>query len=147
MARPSFFTPELAEAICDRIAIGRSIRSVCDDEDMPSRDTVRRWMRDQDPFREQVRQAFAERTDEMREDMLAIADDSTLTPEDRKVRIATRQWIMARMAPKKYGDRLEVSGDPDRPMVSPDPNDMARRVAFMLATGAAQNDRPKRSQD
>lgn len=147
MTKPAFFTPELADAICSRIGDGRSLRSVCQDEDMPSRESVRRWLKEHEDFRTLYASAHQERVDSMFEDMLAIADDRTIDWQERKVMIATRQWAMAKVAPKKYGDRLEVAGDPERPVVSPDPNDMARRVAFMLASGAAQRDRPERVQD
>lgn len=42
--RPSIFSPELAETLCLRVAEGRPIQNVCDDNDMPSRSTVYRWL-------------------------------------------------------------------------------------------------------
>lgn len=148
MQRPSFFTPELAAAICDRIAIGRSLRSVCEDVDMPSRESVRRWLRDHEEFRTQYADAHQERADAMFEDMLAIADDATLDPADRKVRIGMRQWAMARVAPKKYGQKVELTGNPDAPLVPTDTVAVARRLAFMFSQGAAEQDRrPKQARE
>jgi len=110
---------------------------------MPSRESVRRWLKEREDFRALYAEAHHERVDSMFEDMLAIADDRTIDWQDRKVMIATRQWAMSKVAPKKYGDRVEVTGDPERPLVSADPNDMARRIAFMLSSAAAQPDRSK----
>lgn len=44
------------------------------------------------------------------EEVLKIADDSSLTPEERRVRIDTRKWTAARKAPKRWGDKLELVG-------------------------------------
>ena len=47
-----------------------------------------------------------------------------------KLRIDTRKWILSKMLPREYGDKLELSGDPDKPLytevrrtvVDPNPN-------------------------
>lgn len=46
MGRPSAFTTELGERICHSIAEGKSLRSVLLPDDMPSRNTVYRWISD-----------------------------------------------------------------------------------------------------
>lgn len=140
MTKPAFFTPELADAICNRIADGRSLRSVCQDDDMPSRESVRRWLKEREDFRALYAEAHHERVDAMFEDMLAIADDRTIDWQERKVMIAARQWAMSKVAPKKYGDRVEVTGDPERPMVASDSTDLARRLLFLLQDGAQKSE-------
>ncbi len=64
----------------------------------------------------------------MASDMLDIADrpvkstDSGATDSgavaDKKVQIDTRKWLLSKLAPKKYGDKLEVSGDAANPLVT-----------------------------
>jgi hypothetical protein len=46
--RPSLYSPEIAEEICERLASGESMRRICQDEHMPGRRTVEGWM-DADP--------------------------------------------------------------------------------------------------
>ncbi len=48
--RPTKYTEALAAEICRRIADGASLRSVCEAEDMPDRETVRRWLREKGGF-------------------------------------------------------------------------------------------------
>ena len=36
--------------------------------------------------------------------------------EHRKLRIDSRKWLLSKLMPKKYGDKLELSGDPARPL-------------------------------
>lgn len=34
----------------------------------------------------------------------------------RRLMVDTRKWLMARMKPKRYGEKLELAGDKDRPL-------------------------------
>ena len=75
--RPSDYTKELADSLCERFALGHSMRTICADEDMPGMSTVFRWLREQDEFRQQYETAKNESADLMVEDINEIADNST----------------------------------------------------------------------
>jgi len=128
MARPTDYNDETAIAICAELAAGRSLRSVCEDESMPDKATVFRWLAKHEAFRDQYARAKEESADALVEDMLAIADDGlndTYTAEDgtertmtdvvqrSKLRVETRKWIASKLKPKKYGDKMqqELSGN------------------------------------
>lgn len=136
--RPSDFTEELAANICAQIAEGKSLRSICKQEGMPSGTTVFRWLGDNTKFREQYAHAREAQADFMAEEILDIADDGTndygfkegedadgegakpvFLPENvqrSKLRVDARKWLASKMAPKKWGDfqrnetDLKVSG-------------------------------------
>jgi hypothetical protein len=36
--------------------------------------------------------------------------------QKQKLRMDTRKWLLSKMAPKKYGDKLELSGDDKSPL-------------------------------
>ena len=36
--------------------------------------------------------------------------------QKHKLQVDTRKWLLSKLAPKKYGDKLELTGDPDRPL-------------------------------
>ena len=57
-----------------------------------------------------------------------------------RLRIDTRKWALARMAPKKYGEKLETTlkGDEDAPLVIDD-RVAARQIAFLLSSAVRQN--------
>lgn len=72
------------------------------------------------------------RADKLFEDLLKIADyglNDTYIDEDGKehtdhdviarsrLRVDTRKWMISKMLPKKYGDKLELSGDSNSPLV------------------------------
>jgi hypothetical protein len=124
--RPSTYSRETAQEICLRIAEGESLRQVCRDQDMPDRSTVYRWLEAEPGFRDQYRRARDMLMDYWAEEIVEIADDTALdtvtklTPQGReyeavdheniqrsKLRVNTRQWLMSKLAPKKYGERVE----------------------------------------
>lgn len=132
--RPSDYNEDVAAAICSELAAGRSLRSICQDEKMPDRATVFRWLARHESFRDQYARAKEESADALVEDMLSIADDGlndTYTDSEgndrtntdviqrSKLRVDTRKWIASKLKPKKYGDfmRNEVSGPNGGPVV------------------------------
>jgi hypothetical protein len=131
--RPSSFTSETADAICERLANGESMRSVCRDDAMPEMRTVFRWLRTNDEFCQQYAKAKVESADALVEDMLDIADNQVEQPllvdgiplqidgklvmikdavsvNHAKLRVDTRKWAASKLKPKKYGDKLELAG-------------------------------------
>ncbi len=127
--RPSSYTQELADKICSQLAEGISLRTVCLDEDMPCKATVFNWLRTNKDFLDQYARAKEESADAMSEDILDIADDGTndwmwikrggedvQVPDNEvlqrsRLRVDTRKWIMSKMKPKKYGDKMDVTSD------------------------------------
>jgi hypothetical protein len=125
--RPSGYNREIADAICERLIEGESLRSICRDPDMPHASTVCRWLSGNAPFREQYARAREAQADTLTDEMLDIADDgrndwvmrqssdgSTDVAYDgdhvqrSKLRIDARKWIASKLAPKKYGDKTAV---------------------------------------
>jgi hypothetical protein len=48
MGRPSTFADEIFNQICDRLADGQTLSQICRDPEMPDRETVKRWTRNDD---------------------------------------------------------------------------------------------------
>jgi hypothetical protein len=124
--RPSKYTPELADEICERIANGEPLAKICRDERMPSVTTVWRWEEADEKFSQRVARARLAGFDEIAVDLLHIADTQevgvtrkvegdkiTETMEDmlghRKLRVETRLKLLACWDPKRYGtQRIEA---------------------------------------
>jgi len=125
--RPSDYTQELADKFCELISNGLSLRSACKEEDMPSPATIFKWMREHDSFLKQYEKATQERTEAMAEELLDIVDDGTndymtkningkdiqITNTENiqrsRLRADTRKWLMSKMKPKKYGDKIDMT--------------------------------------
>jgi hypothetical protein len=114
------------------IADGLAWRAICK-ELQTSSATFRAWLIEDEEFRKRYTHATDERADAIFEDMLDIADDGTRdydVNEDggvvvnhdhiarARLRVDTRKFMLAKMKPKVYGDKLELAGDPDRPVTT-----------------------------
>lgn len=126
MSRPSEYSEATDLIICERIANGESLRSVCSDDDMPDAKTVYRWMNTNDGFRQRYARAREEQADAIADEILDIADDGrndwmVRNGDDEggwqvngehiqrsRVRIDARKWLAAKLSPKKYGEKQEV---------------------------------------
>lgn len=131
VGRPSDYSREKATAICDQIEDGRSLRAICQTEGMPAKSTVLLWLALHPEFSAQYARAREAQADKYAEEILEIADDASrdyIETEDgpklnsehvqrSRLRVDSRKWLASKLAPKKYGEKLELAGDPDRPIV------------------------------
>ncbi len=131
--RPSRYTPELAAKLCERLAEGETLRSICRDDAMPGKTTVLRWLSDKKngDFRDQYAHARELQADSLFDEALEIADDASgdwSTDKDGKktldhehvqrsrLRVDTRKWAAGKLAPKRYGDKVQHTGDGGGPI-------------------------------
>ncbi|RUV94325.1 terminase small subunit protein, partial [Mesorhizobium sp. M1A.F.Ca.IN.022.07.1.1] len=79
MARPTIYSDDIANTICEQIAEGRSLRSICLDEAMPAKSTVFAWLADsgRDDFRTKYVHAREAQADVLVDEMTDIADDGS----------------------------------------------------------------------
>lgn len=125
MGRPTSFTPEIANEICERIAKGESLRAITSDEEsgwLPSETTVRRWLSGSEEWQAEFRRQYAHaremQAEHFAEEIIEIADATTSVkpdgtvvvhdPNRDRLRIDARKWFAAKVAPKKYGEKVEV---------------------------------------
>ncbi len=125
--RPSRYTDQVVAKICKRLAEGESLRKVCMDTSMPAISTVMGWLSDgkHSEFLEQYACARELQADTLFDEALEIADETsedwTTTETGARVldhehvqrsrlRVDTRKWAAGKLAPKRYGDKLQVGG-------------------------------------
>lgn len=127
----STYTTELGDEICIRIATSTlGLRHICEALDVPY-STVTGWIYDdKHEMSEKYTRAKRMQADHMAEELLDIVDDGsndlmTIVKGDEsyemenkevtnrsRLRADTRKWLMSKILPKKYGDKLDVtSGD------------------------------------
>lgn len=120
VGRPSRKSEEELNEICNRIANGESLASICRDEGAPTYSTVMEWLKEDKKFSDRYTLARETQAERMAEEILEIADDGrndTQVDEKghqsvdydhiqrSKLRVDARKWVAARLLPKKYGDR------------------------------------------
>jgi hypothetical protein len=118
MGRIATYGDDVREEILQRIATGETLASICKDAHMPQRAIVYKWRMDDPEFDGRFAQARLVGHDAIADNTLEIADalpaygpDGKIDPADvanRKLRIWTRQQLLAKWDPKRYGDRQQV---------------------------------------
>lgn len=106
MARPSEYTTELAEEICEHLANGIPMARISNMEGMPSYTTLKRWQRENAEFETLSARAKEDGTHFLGEDSLRIADDLALDPQHKKIMIDTRLRLIGKWNSKAYGDKV-----------------------------------------
>lgn len=132
MARPTIYSEELALEICEQIAQGKSLRSICERDDMPCIKTVMTWRNANKEFLQQYARAREDQADFYADELISIAD--TMLADDKgnafddptavsraKLRIDTRKWIASKLKPKSYGDKVtqELTGVDGKDLLPP----------------------------
>lgn len=123
--RPSTYDRETVDRILAAIGKGASLRAACKDEDIPH-GTFCGWVVDDvDGIADRYAHACQSRAMLWAEEIVEIADDSSQDeiedPETGKtrfnsefaqrsrLRVDTRKWLLSKVLPKVYGDRIDVT--------------------------------------
>lgn len=111
--RPSKFTDKLAAEIISRLSKGETLASICRDDKMPAVRTVSDWKRANPDFSADFLRARDEGFDAIAESCMAIGDDveaEAAAVSKAKLRIDTRLKLLAKWDPRRYGDKLALTG-------------------------------------
>jgi hypothetical protein len=122
---------ENADLICSMVENGQTLAEIAGELNViPAAITA--WVRDDASnggaeIATQYARAMEFRAEMMAEGLLAIADDKGFMqhPEiasalvnQQRLAVDARKWLLSKMLPRKYGDKIEISGDPSAPIVS-----------------------------
>lgn len=134
VAGQTTYTVELGDEICDRIVNGESIRSISNDKHMPNPSTIFKWINDIPEFSNKYTRAKDAQADYFAEELLDIADDGSNdwmtkrfgetevevpNPEvlqRSRLRVDTRKWLMSKFKPKKFGEKVQHTGEDGGPI-------------------------------
>lgn len=122
VGRPHGYTEEKALEICELVADGQSINKISKMPGMPTRSTILKWFRDVPEFSDMYVRAKEIGFEVLADEIIDIADaaENIKTEELRRhqLMIETRKWLLAKLQPRKYGDRLtqEIVGDANNPV-------------------------------
>ncbi len=105
----------MADAICGRLVEGKSLRAICRAKSMPDASTVYRWLTAQPTFREQYARA-REVQGEVYADKAVDEAMSAKDPQIGRLRMDALKWAASKLAPKKFGDKVQLTGDGGGPI-------------------------------
>jgi hypothetical protein len=128
--RPSKWTQEIEDEICERLSRGEPLRAICRLEGFPEWVTVYNWMERRDGFSERVARARENGVEAIAQDTLAMIDAPPQVVVDNngvsridpayvqwtKLRTEQRMKLLACWSPNRYGNRVQVAGDKENPL-------------------------------
>ena len=146
------YTQEKGAALCAQLASGLSLRKACEAENGPDPSTVLRWVDENEGFAQQYAQARARGYQLLADEILEISDDSTGDVVETehgpsfdaervarsRLRVDSRKWMLSKMLPKVYGDKLELGGSVKHEHTG----GLSAETASLLASLKAGSDRP-----
>lgn len=124
--RPKYFTKEVGERICDRMANGETPTAICHDSGMPTWYTLCKWRRQDEDFDRRFRVAWESCCEYLLCDAVDIADNASNDYVDRltkkgvlrvfdrehfersRLRVELRKWTASKVLRHVYGDKSEV---------------------------------------
>lgn len=104
----------------------RPVREILKDEWTPDVTTFYKWLRDDAEKAKQYARACEIRAENIFDDMLNIADDTTKdikvdkdwveqvnqdNIQRARLKVETRKWVLWKLNPKKFGDKLDMTSD------------------------------------
>ena len=130
------YSREIADLVCAQLSTGLSLSRICREMGTPSAAQVNQWVReDIDGFAARYARARADGLDALADEIQQIADtpvEALITEEGpggeivkitrkeaiehRRLQVDARKWLLSKLAPLKYGDRLTHAGDPNAPL-------------------------------
>jgi len=120
--RPTKFTPNLGDQICELVAVGWFMKDAARHFGIAP-ETVCRWVVKHEDFRRAYEDARRQRTEIWAEECIEIADDATgdYTTDEHgnhvfnaenvhraRLRIDARRWQMVRLDPQLWGKRQQI---------------------------------------
>lgn len=121
--------------ICQRISEGEALRNIINKDDTFSSTVFYETIKDKEKNKQYAR-VCEERAEKIFEEILEIADkqgEDVVKTEDgeyinyniinrNRLQIDSRKWILSKMMPKKYGDKVEIDSKSSDGSMSPKPN-------------------------
>lgn len=118
----------VADDVLDSVASGKSVHAACKTAGVSSA-TFKRWISEDAELKARFEAARAEGIEQMASEILEIADtEPNLIADEKgarydsahinwhKLRISSRQWLLSKLVPNQYGDRLALAGDQEAPV-------------------------------
>ena len=124
--------------ICKQISEGKSLSTALKSDGMPSYRSALMMLQTNLEFRTMYEKAIESRADRLAEEILELADETmpahlegamaSAWVQQKRLQVDTRKWVAAKLKPKVYGDRIDVSVTDTRISVSDALKEAKQRV-------------------
>ena len=104
--RPTTFSQEIADRICDHIANG-GYATKLERFGLPSSSTLGQWLNQNPTFAAEYARARERRAEHFADEMVEIADTAD-DPAKARLQVETRKWVASKLFPRMYGENQRV---------------------------------------
>jgi hypothetical protein len=105
------WSEQLVTDICDHLATGKSLIEVSRLQGYPSSDSMYRQMHADPAFAARIARAREAGQDHEADAIVSMADAADMENwQVVKLRMEARKWRAAKLAPKRYGDKVALTG-------------------------------------
>lgn len=115
----------IADQVLAGMGQGLSAFKACEAAGVPH-STFMGWLEGDADLADRYARARENLIERMANEILEISDQDVEIQADgkkdwaavqkHKLQVDTRKWLLSKLAPKKYGEKLEIAGDADRPL-------------------------------
>lgn len=122
------YSPErarIADQVLAGMGQGLSAFKACEAAGIPH-STFMGWLDEDAELVDRYTRARENLIERMANEILEISDKDVEIQADgkkdwaavqkHKLQVDTRKWLLSKLAPKKYGEKLEIAGDAERPL-------------------------------
>lgn len=120
--RPSKYSQILADKICNAISTSnKGLHTLCkQNQDFPAYETILGWRLNNPEFSNKYDKAREEQAQFLADEIIEIADDDIDDEkafvginhiQRDKLKVDARKWAASKFAPKRFGDKVDVTSD------------------------------------
>lgn len=114
VGRPSSFSAAILDEVINRVSLGEFVSHVlASNPEFPSFATLYRWLQKHDEYRISYALAREAQAARLVEECVEISDqaqheDNAAKVQAARLRVDTRKWVAARLAPREWGEKQQI---------------------------------------
>lgn len=102
-------TENQKKIVLAELEMGKSLRAACQEADISEPTSFLRLLNSEPDLATQYARAREIGWSFLGEDLIEVSDDTSIPSDHRRIMVDTRKWMLSKMLPKIYGDRLDLN--------------------------------------
>ena len=96
------------DTLLTELKTGKPLRQACESADIQEPSRVLELVNSDDEFAAQYTRSRELGYLLLADDLQSVSDNDSIEPNSRRIMVDTRKWMLSKMLPKIYGDRLNL---------------------------------------
>tara|TARA_R110002072_G_scaffold171055_1_gene324772 strand:+ start:536 stop:1087 length:552 start_codon:yes stop_codon:yes gene_type:complete len=114
-------TEKLIDTLWSRLACGESMIDICRDPKMPARQTIMKWMAEDDELEQMIDDAYKWKARYFGEAILDVAEGGSFSTGDIRrdeLKVKALMWLAGKYNRKVFGDSQQIEVTDTRPVIN-----------------------------